>query len=194
MQLRVDRLTEHPSPVQHRATPAWWADWCRAGAEDAGEAIDIVEDLAFDGHAHVLLEDVLLEGEFSGALDAQCGRCLKRYRQRLRESYRLLLEPLKEGAPVDPEGVEMLERYGMWLGEDLEAGFYRGKEIDLAPFYAEVVALAIPVQPICKEDCAGLCPHCGIDRSQASCECVDTKPDSPFAALAALKGSQAGSS
>ena len=194
MQLRVDRLTHSPTPLQHRATPAWWAEWCRESADEAIETVEVAEDFVFDGRAHVMGEEVLLEGELRGVFDAQCGRCLKRYRGRLREPYRLLLEPLKERTPVDPEGVEALERYGMWLGEQLEAGFYRGKEIDLAPFYAEVVALAIPVQPICREDCAGLCPHCGIDRSEASCECVDTKPDSPFAALAALKGGQAGSS
>ncbi len=194
MQLRVDRITDSPAPAVHTADSAWWAQWCPPAEGSAADGSALAGELVFEGRIQMSGEDILLEGEMNGVLDAECARCLKRYRQPLRESYRLLLEPLKGRAPVDPEGVESLERYGIWLGEELEAGSYRGKEIDLAPFYAEVVALAIPYQLVCNEDCAGLCPHCGIDRSQTRCECVDTKPDSPFAVLSALKGNQAGSS
>jgi uncharacterized protein len=194
MQLRVDRLTETPGPLSHRVDAPWWTAWCHATDAEAEVREIFVGELVFDGTAWVKGSDLFFEGNFSAELDTECARCLKRYRQPLRESYRLRLEPLKDRKPTDPECEETLGRHGMWLSEDLEAGFYRGKEIDLALFYAEVVALAIPVQPVCKQDCDGLCPHCGIDRSQTRCECVDTKPDSPFAALSVLKGSQPGSS
>lgn len=130
----------------------------------------------------------------SGAIDVECSRCLERYRHALRDDYRLVLEPARDRLPPDPESAEALRRYGLCLGEDLETGWYRGKELVLDAFLAEVVALSLPVQPVCREDCAGLCPHCGIDRSLESCSCTDSKPDSPFAVLAALRGESEGSS
>jgi uncharacterized protein len=87
----------------------------------------------------------------------------------------------------------MLERDGLCLADDLEMGWFRGKTVELDAFFGEVVALAMPLQPLCREDCVGLCPRCGIDRNQERCSCNEVDADSPFAALAALKTKSGGS-
>ena len=51
----------------------------------------------------------------------------------------------------------------------------------------KVVALAIPVQPLCREECRGLCPQCGVDRNRETCDCAAPRDASPFAVLATLK-------
>jgi uncharacterized protein len=51
----------------------------------------------------------------------------------------------------------------------------------------EWISLALPVKPLCREDCAGLCPRCGADRNETACGCTETVRSSPFAALAALR-------
>ena len=51
----------------------------------------------------------------------------------------------------------------------------------------ELVALALPVQPLCREDCAGLCPRCGADRNRESCRCREIESESPFAVLSKLR-------
>jgi len=81
-----------------------------------------------------------------------------------------------------------LARDGMSLGDDFDAGWFRGPELRLETFLAEVVSLAPPIQPLCSEDCAGLCPQCGCDLNDKTCDCQDLKPESPFAVLAALRG------
>ncbi len=43
--------------------------------------------------------------------------------------------------------------------------------IDLAPMIHDAIFLDLPLAPLCREDCQGLCPHCGIDRNEARCEC-----------------------
>ena len=53
-------------------------------------------------------------------------------------------------------------------------------------------ALALPVQPLCREACAGLCPRCGADRNTAPCACSKVRPESPFAALASLRDTRGG--
>ena len=96
-----------------------------------------------------------------------------------------MLEPLGGQAP-DPEGERGLAENGVCLGEDLEVGSYRGAVVGLDDFFGEVIALAMPLQPLCDEDCPGLCAHCGAAQD-AGCDCEDEKIESPFSALAGLK-------
>lgn len=44
--------------------------------------------------------------------------------------------------------------------------------IDLAPMVRDAILLELPLAPLCREDCRGLCPYCGIDRNEASCDCA----------------------
>lgn len=44
--------------------------------------------------------------------------------------------------------------------------------LDLGPMLREAVALELPLAPLCRDDCLGLCPHCGVDRNHESCRCV----------------------
>jgi uncharacterized protein len=75
----------------------------------------------------------------------------------------------------------------MCLGDELEMGLFEGHEIDLGSFLREVMTLALPLQPLCREDCRGLCPGCGADRNAGSCGCDQQRAKTPFAALEALK-------
>ena len=191
MKLLLERLTSTPRAYRFEASPGWWAE-LRVDALE--HDYEVAEPYVFEFEAHTMGEDVHLAGRLVGAIDVECSRCLERYRHVLRDAYRLVLEPAGDRVPPDPEGVEMLEKQALWLGENLEAGWYRGVEIRLDAFFAERVSLAMPVQPLCREECAGLCPHCGIDRSRESCDCTDPKPESPFAALGALCEDRGGNS
>jgi uncharacterized protein len=53
-----------------------------------------------------------------------------------------------------------------------------------------VISLALPVQPLCREDCAGLCVRCGTDLNAGACSCKQAAPKSPFDVLAVLKGGE----
>ncbi|HVV87748.1 MAG TPA: DUF177 domain-containing protein [Kofleriaceae bacterium] len=70
--------------------------------------------------------------------------------------------------------------------DDLDVFGYTGEVVDLEPLVREQFILAVPFAPLCKEDCAGLCPQCGVDRNVETCACE--KPIDPrFAALQGLK-------
>jgi len=136
---------------------------------------------------------VYLEGSVVGAIELECSRCLARYRHGLHEPFRLILEPVGTRSPADPEAAEALRRDGVCLGDEIEAGWFRGDEIDLGGFFREMISLALPVKPLCDEDCPGLCPLCGIELGKTKCDCREAKPDSPFAVLAVLRdGSRSG--
>ena len=192
MKILLERLEQTPSDIAFEAGSAWWGAWMPA---DRSVPREPREPLRVALRAHFMGEDVYLDGALSGELDLECSRCVACYRHALHETFRLVLEPAGVRVPADPEGAKALARDGLCLKEEIEAGWYRGSELDLGAFLPEIVALALPVKPLCREDCAGLCPRCGADLNNDPCECAEVPADSPFAALAALrKGTNEGES
>ncbi len=184
MKLLVDRLSVTPSLHHFEVGSGWWRE--RVGGEDE-ILLGLVEPFTLEFSAHCMGSDLYLEGTLRGGIELECSRCLARYRHALRDTFRIVLEPAGDRVPADPEGAAALARDGLCLGEDLESGWYRGSELRLDTFCVEVIALAMPVQPLCRGDCAGLCSRCGIDRNQGDCECGTTNAITPFAVLASLR-------
>ena len=52
-----------------------------------------------------------------------------------------------------------------------------GDQLDLMPLARDAVLLHLPLAPLCRDDCAGLCPSCGNDLNQSTCDCDMTIPD-----------------
>jgi uncharacterized protein len=59
-----------------------------------------------------------------------------------------------------------------------------GDTIDLTPYLEQAVHLALPYRPLCKQDCAGLCPECGVNRNEETCSCNTERIDPRMADLA----------
>ena len=187
MKLEVERLTAEPTPFAFEEGTTWW--YARMPRE-VGLPREVAEPLRVVGTAYKgsAGEEILLEGTITGALELECARCLARYRHRLREPFRFVLEPAGTRTPAEPEAAAALLRDGMCMADEVELGWYRGSEIQLDSVCRELIALALPVKPLCREDCAGLCPRCGADRNETACGCSEASPSSPFAVLAALRG------
>ncbi len=184
MKLLVDRLTNSPTASAFDGDLAWWS---QAGlARDELEQA-LLEPVRFELEAYRMGENLYIEGTARTTLELGCSRCLARYRHPLRESFRVVLEPAEGRVPAEPDGAGALARHGMCVGDELEAGWYRGNQIDLSAYFQEVVALALPSQPLCREECRGLCPRCGVDRNTDSCTCEQAALGSPFAALRARR-------
>jgi uncharacterized protein len=121
---------------------------------------------------------ILITGKVQTTLRLQCVRCLREFSYPLSSIFELTLHPLKE-APSEEE---------IELGsEEMESNFFKGEEIHLSEVACEQIFLEIPYQPICGEDCKGLCPICGKDLNLSSCECVKEEFSSGFSALQKLK-------
>ena len=73
-------------------------------------------------------------------------------------------------------------------GEELESPYVTDQEIDLAAWTRDALALALPAQLLCRDDCAGLCPVCGEDLNDAGPEHRhEAEPDPRWAKLRDLK-------
>jgi uncharacterized protein len=184
MKIRVDRLTESPASFSFEGDAAWWKS---AFASASGLAGELAEPVQLFCRAQRVGDELRLEGGVDGVVELECGRCLARYRQRFSEEFRFVLESARNRVPADPEGAAALSRDGLCLGDELETGWFRGSEIHLGSIFVELVSLALPVKPLCREDCPGLCARCGANLAVAGCGCEEKKSDSPFAVLAEIR-------
>ncbi len=107
-----------------------------------------------------------------------CNRCLKPTTQAVAADVQLMV--FADGPqPVAGEH-ELHER-------DLGVLQVAGEELDTEPLLQEQLQLNIPMKPLCRPDCAGLCPECGADLNQGPCGCEQKKADPRWAALASLR-------
>jgi uncharacterized protein len=97
---------------------------------------------------------------------------------KLESSFDLLYRPLK--TVNAPEEIEIKEA-------DSEIGYYQGEGVLLEDVLKEQILLALPLKPLCKEDCRGLCVHCGKNRNAGDCGCTEERSDPRWAALAGLR-------
>lgn len=124
-------------------------------------------------------------GQIEAAFTVSCARCLGPARVRVQDGD-LQLTFLPPGSC--PEKGEELTQ------EDLDTYVHDGEQLDLEPVVREQLVLAIPMTPLCREDCRGICSSCGADLNQESCECKDAAHQaSPWVeALAGLKADTSG--
>jgi uncharacterized protein len=119
----------------------------------------------------------LLEAELSYRGRLECSRCLAAYPFETDEQFSILLY---KRAPVASEELA-LER------QDLDVSFYEQPAIAVAPIAEERIQMAVPMKPLCREDCRGLCPECGQDLNLSVCGCRAQPSDPRWNALAELK-------
>jgi uncharacterized protein len=119
-----------------------------------------------------------VSGTVEATAELQCSRCLKRFPFPVRDAT-MDFDLLPEGS-LQKAAEHELGR------SELDAEFYRDDEIEPADFIREQVLLAIPMVPVHREDCKGLCPLCGADRNERSCSCEQAsvpEKENPFAVL-----------
>ncbi len=87
--------------------------------------------------------------------------------------------------PVDTQ-IEELFYYPASAAGEGEFAVDEDATADLGPLVRELALLALPMQPLCREDCQGLCPECGQNLNEATCDCEIDDIDPRLAALKAL--------
>jgi uncharacterized protein len=120
---------------------------------------------------HALSARVTWSGEL------ECSRCLASYPFQNDEEFSLVLYPRR---PVAETEIEMNH-------EDFDAYFYDDPLVSVAPIAEERIQMAIPMKPLCREDCRGLCSQCGSDLNLSECDCAVDEVDPRWHALTLLK-------
>ena len=137
---------------------------------------------------------VILEVRVSSVIEVTCSRCLEPFTvpvyvdvttrfvppadfAKVTEETAARTGRLKAGDADEDEDEAGVEEHVLGLAE------YRDEKIDLGEVVREQLYLALPMKPLCREDCKGLCPVCGVNRNRETCTCQQEWVDPRMAAL-----------
>jgi uncharacterized protein len=146
----------------------------RTPAHAKGQA-DLVEEV--EGQKRVA--DIRLRGSLTTKVETPCARCVDPVQYDVKTDFDLLYRPLNADSHPDEASISEAET---------EIGFYQGDGILLEDVLKEQVLLSLPAKMLCREDCKGLCPQCGKNLNQSSCQCEAKISDPRWAALESIKG------
>ncbi|NMB35101.1 MAG: DUF177 domain-containing protein [Firmicutes bacterium] len=124
---------------------------------------------------------VLVKGKWRVDLQGECSRCLDKFNYYLEDSFREEFTHLPGPAP---------EAEGLAGGLELEKGeryAFRGETLDLSEYFRQLFFMSQPLKILCREDCQGLCPLCGVNRNREQCNCRQDEIDPRWAALEKMK-------
>src|SRR5512147_1890425 len=142
---------------------------------------------------------VAVTGVLEGTIVRECVRCLKEYEDRLAFSVRAAFTPEPKPAPRHPKRIDPRKARAEVVEAELEEEpddqyHYQGNQLELAPMLREHVILSAPMQPICSDDCLGLCAQCGKNLNEGPCQCAAEPPVPTFRVVQGIKRKTGGSS
>jgi len=145
--------------------------------QEEGDAYQVVAPVQLDFEIHKDKEKFRLVGTARTELELACSRCLEPFRIAVNAPFDLRFLPAAEMSTAEEGEVQ---------DEDLETSYYRGDQIDLKELLREQFYLALPMKPLCREDCHGLCPQCGTNLNTGTCACTPVWEDPRLAPLKGL--------
>ncbi len=172
--IKVDTIPVEGLSIDFLLEPAWFKEIAQErslGFAPSGPA-EVQGELTKTG------QGILFRGRVKGKIKLHCSRCLEPFLKTLDEpiglEWRLISAPLKSSDKEKDSSLQV---------EDLETGLVQEGVLDLSERILEEMILAIPIKPLCRESCLGLCPICGEDRNVNPCDCKSKEENSPFSAL-----------
>lgn len=124
-------------------------------------------DLAVEVLLEAVSDGILATGSAQAPWVSTCARCLRPIEGRAHADFREMYSE----HPVDEDTYPVVHH----------------ERIDLELAGRDAVLVGIPLAPLCRVDCAGLCPVCGADRNEAACECTTDSADPRWAVLEGLR-------
>ena len=171
MRIEVDRLSERSEAFSHTYRP----EELSLGEEHAR----LAGAATVEGSASRKGERVRLRGELRAEVELHCDRCARAITTPVAVEFDV--EYVPQAAATDDQELAELQ------ADDLTSSVYEGDALDIDELAREQLLLALPMRLLCREDCKGLCPQCGVDLNQQTCSCEHQEIDPRWSALAAMK-------
>lgn len=141
--------------------------------------IDISEPYVDNYRTKVALNkfenQIILDAETNIAANIICDRCASEFQSVITSKYRMIYLFTQNAANSDNEKIDVV-----YLHPETD-------KIDLSKDIRDYALLAIPMKKLCSEDCKGLCPKCGKNLNDGSCDCRDEGMDPRWEPLQKLK-------
>lgn len=157
----------------------------------AGSEVRFPEAVRARGVATNTGNGIYVEGNATGVVELECSRCLARFTQRFDVGFEALFvdamvfEKTEDLGKKEGEQSERGRRTGSYYEDDEEEVFspgaaletdmgvypLEGDRADIAEAIIAEVTLSLPMKPLCRPDCKGICPVCGKNLNEGDCSC-----------------------
>jgi uncharacterized protein len=134
------------------------------------------------GHASRKRDEVTLRGSIDTTVELLCDRCAAPTTMPVNVEFKAELGLAAPGEG-EPDGTELSDAVMNFSTLD-------GDAVNLDEIVREQILLALPTRQLCGEECKGLCPTCGANLNEQSCDCQSKTIDPRWSALAELKKSE----
>lgn len=138
------------------------------------ERVRLTEPATVTGRVRLNGREVLVNGHIDTRTQVECDRCLQQVDVPVSADF--TLEYITGSDYEASEAAELTEA-------EMAVSVFDGDTIDLDEIVKEQILLAVPTRMLCREDCKGICPECGIDKNTGECQCVTNDIDPRWAAL-----------
>lgn len=176
MRIRVDEIPDSGRFLHLHWDESWLNQFLPP--EDPFD-LELLRPVNVDLEIHKRPDHIRIEGSIETVLQVACHRCLKPFPWPLQEKIDLFLMEA-EAASQEEEEIEL-------DAEELEYEFFDGETIEIDQLIVEQIFLALPYKILCQETCRGLCPGCGANLNEESCQCDTKGKRSSFAKLEVIR-------
>jgi uncharacterized protein len=171
MKIRVEGLSEKPLVLSATESVAEYPALIEM--QEDGECV-FLEPLQLDITAAKEFDHIRVHGRVGTRVRFTCSRCLAEFETDIVSEFTVFYSKATEIA---------LEEEVSLTEEDLVSAPYDGDYIDFTREIEEQVVLEVPIKPLCREDCRGLCVTCGADLNAGECDCSRSCTGFAFSAL-----------
>ncbi|MCP9493564.1 MAG: DUF177 domain-containing protein [Pyrinomonadaceae bacterium MAG19_C2-C3] len=169
--IEIDNLTQTPKAFAARFEPLEF-DF------DDDDGLTLTSPAEVAGEASLKNGELRLRGTVKAEAEVLCDRCLTGVPKSVHQMFDAVFVPASED--TRHPSIEL-------AADDLSKGIYESNVFDLSELAREQLLLSIDTRTLCREECKGLCPTCGVDLNRTACECKQDDVDPRWAALAQLK-------
>ena len=142
------------------------------------ERVRLTEPASVKGRVRLSGNEVFVNGHVDTRAQVECDRCLKPIELPISADFEL--EYITDSEYESSAVAELTEA-------EMSVSVFDGEALDVDEIVKEQILLAVPTRMLCREDCKGICPQCGIDRNTGECNCETKEIDPRWAALKNLK-------
>ncbi|MCK4857332.1 MAG: DUF177 domain-containing protein [candidate division Zixibacteria bacterium] len=168
MEIRLDQVTLEETDSRLTATPE--------ELQPDLELAKLCSDVEYRLVHHRVDKEIFLSGRVSFILEFTCARCLENYRRNFLVPLNLVLQLVAEEQMEDADETD-----------DEFIPYPESKPVyNLDRHLRDLITLEVPMKPLCRDDCAGLCSQCGANLNNSSCNCRTERTDPRWEGLRRL--------
>jgi uncharacterized protein len=138
------------------------------------ERVKLTAPATVNGKIRLAGNEVFVNGHVDTRAQVECDRCLKLIELPVNADFEL---EYITGSEYETSAVAELTE------AEMSVAVFDGEALDVDEIVKEQILLAVPTRMLCREDCKGICPQCGVDRNTGECNCETKEIDPRWAAL-----------